>query len=140
MKRVFDFLYYFIYQLNRRGYKKFNYENARVGLSVIIFIFFLSFSRLIHPVLQHFADLEISNEIWGVISLVTSISMTFYFATIYYGPNGSRTWVVKYYDKNTNIRKQNSVILCVALSTLLVCLVVSCKIIGWRLADYLYTH
>lgn len=37
MKRILDFLYYFIYQLNRRGYKKNNYKNARFGVSVYIF-------------------------------------------------------------------------------------------------------
>lgn len=129
-----------MFQLNRRGYKKNNYENARMGLTVLFVAFFLSLTNLIHPILRCFLFVDVSKTIWNVTSILAAVILTFYLTRKYYGPNGSRTWVVKYYDKNTNIRKQNSILQSIFLAILLVGFLISCKVIGFRLEEYLVTN
>lgn len=105
MKRILDFLYYFIYQLNRRGYKKNNYENARFGVSVYIFIYIMPLELVISPLEKHYLNTDFYNEHWAVFFLIVPIYI-YYLSGKYYHSNGSRAWVVKHYDKTTHIKHQ----------------------------------
>ena len=107
MIKLFDFLYYFMYQLNRRGYKTHNYDNARFGLVGFLFFPFILFSsKLIEPFTLHFFDFKISNNVWAIISIVITLFGTYYYTDKFYGSKGTRRWVVAYYDKNTNIKSK----------------------------------
>jgi predicted histidine transporter YuiF (NhaC family) len=136
MKKIFDFLYYFMYQLNRRGYRSGNYDSARFALAFIIFVSIIFLSKIIDPLIEYFFQLKIPYNYWGIFSLTFGGIFTYYFTNKFYGPNGSRKWVVSYYDKNTTLKKQNSVIQVVILTFLIMSFFLICYISGIRLRRY----
>jgi hypothetical protein len=142
MRKILDFVYYFMYQLNRRGYKTGNYDNARFAVAFIVFFMILFGSIPLFLFIEHFFNFKVSSNLIGIFSVVLAIIITYPLTKRFYGPNGSRKWVVSHYDKISNIKKQNSVLLVVLLVIVLYSYVFLCFKIGdflkenWGIAKF----
>ena len=136
MIRIVDFIYYFMYQLNRRGYKTGTYDNARFAVAFLVFFLILVSSIIPSFLIKHYFDFKVSSNLIGIFSVVLAIIITYPLTKKFYGPNGSRKWVVSHYDKTTNIRKQNSVLLVILLVIVLYSYVFLCFKIGDFLKEY----
>jgi hypothetical protein len=136
MRKILDFVYYFMYQLNRRGYKTENYDNARFAVAFIVFFVILVTSIIPSIFIKHYFDFKVSSNILGILSVTLAVIITYPLTKRFYGPNGSRRWVVNHYDKTTNIRKQNSVLLVIVLVIVLYSYMFLCFKIGDFLKEY----
>jgi hypothetical protein len=136
MIKIFDFIYYFVYQLNRRGYKTANYDNARFAVAFIVFFVILFGSIPSFFFIEYYFDIKVPFNIIAIFSIVLAVIITYPLTKMFYGPNGSRKWVVSHYDKITNIKKQNSVLLVVLLVIVLYSYVFLC----FKIGDFLKEH
>ncbi len=133
MIKILDFLYYFIFQLNRRGYKTNNYENARFGLGGLFCLFLIFIGPIIDPLTMYYFENEFIGNNWIILSIIISFRMSYYLTAKYYSINGTRNWVVSEFDKKYTIRKQNSIVQVIILIILLVSIFVFCFLMGIRI-------
>ena len=105
MIKLFDFAYYYIYQLNRKGYKNNHHEYARGFLAMMLstwggisIIFFELFISKIFKTNGIYLTFLIGVPIYSVVYWLTGKM---------YGVNGSKSNIVKEYDKKYSLKKQN---------------------------------
>ena len=134
MIKLFDYLYYYVYQLNRKGYKKDTHDYAR-GFLASIFAIWGSISIF-------FFDLFIAKfyRLDGILlALLFAIPIyiaVFYYSGKSYGINGSRAGIVKEFDKKYSLKKQNRyyqsfVIWVLTILWMAFCVVMRFKFIKW---------
>jgi membrane protease YdiL (CAAX protease family) len=136
MIKIFDFIYYFMFQLNRRGYKTGNYDTARFAVAFVIYFVTLVSSIPLLFLIEHYFDIKVTFGYIGIFSVVFALIITYPLTKKFYGPKGSRKWVVSHYDKTTNIRKQNSVLLVILLNIVLFSYLFFCAEIKDLLKEY----
>jgi hypothetical protein len=139
MIRILDFLYYFIYQLNRRGYKTYNHENAKLGTASIICSILISYKRFVPLIVKHYLGIYFLYDYWTLIIFLISVFI-FYLTGRYYGPKGFRNWVVEKYDSSSNLKKQNHYIQVFVLTTIIMSNFLLCLKIGNELKYYFEHH
>lgn len=105
MIKLFDFLYYYVYQLNRKGYKKNNHEYSRGFLAMIISILSAISTFFLGTILQQISSLDPLLFLF-IFSALTYI-LTYYFLGKLYGKKGTRKHIVGAYDNKYSLRRQN---------------------------------
>lgn len=105
MIKLFDFAYYYIYQLNKKGYKKDNHEYARGFLAQM----FSTWGAIFTFILEFFTSkVYRMNAVFIVTPIVICIYIIVYkFAGKFYGKDGSRPTIVKEYNKKYSFKKEN---------------------------------
>lgn len=139
MIRLLDFLYYFMYQLNRRGYKTNNHENAKLGTASLVFSILIAYKRLVPLIIQHYLENSNLYDYWTFLIFIIS-GLIFYLTDRYYGPKGSRNWVVKKYDSTSDIKKQNHYLQIFVLTTIITVNFLFCLKIENQLKNYFKHH
>jgi hypothetical protein len=139
MIQTLDFLYYFMYQLNRRGYKTNNHENAKLGSAVVSFSILISYKRVVPQIVEHHFEGLHLYDYWTFLIFFIS-AFIYYLTGKYYGLNGSRKWLIEYYDSSTNIRKYNQYIHVFILTMILIINFLLCLKVGNELKYYFENH
>lgn len=134
MIKFFDFTYYYIYQLNRKGYKKNNHELAS-GFLAMVYSTWISMSTIM---LKAILDLIMSINILIIFfsSSAATYILVYYFAKKLYGLNGTRNFIVKEYDKKYSYKKQNRylqtfILWIITCSWLLFCVIMFRRMQSW---------
>lgn len=84
---------------------------------------------VISPLEKHYLNTDFYNEHWAVFFLIVPIYI-YYLSGKYYHPNGSRTWVVKHYDKTTHIKHQYYIVQIFIVVIVWLIIYLSCLKIG----------
>jgi glucan phosphoethanolaminetransferase (alkaline phosphatase superfamily) len=135
MIKLFDFAYYYIYQLNRKGYKKNNHEYAQGFLGMVVGTFLLE-STFLFRAFFNLISFKSLIAIIGLCAAITYISV-YYFAGKLYGSDGPRKHIVKEYDSKYSYKKQNKYLQTFILWFLAMIWMAFCVILGIKIKKWM---
>ena len=133
--KTFDFIYYYIFQLSRKGPKQDYHENTKNTLSFFIVpIYIALFALNIYPFLKLIININ-----WGIFQVTTmffSGVITYYLVESLYGKNGTRTNTVKEYDNKYNFKKTNKYFDTIILWLITILFIIFSTILFWIIKGY----
>lgn len=129
--RLFDLLYYTIFQLSRKGTHKDHHENTKGTLAFFVIPYYLIFIYLvISPLIDYY--IFIRTEIMCGGGWILSYYLTSNYINRHYGKGGDRNYIIKEFDKISWFRNTSKYFDTFLLWIVTLLFMAICVILFWK--------